>query len=428
MYKRQNQLIGEKVGYFIKIVQEDVGLLAARGQLLYGFLHLTFQEYLAALYLIRSQDTAAEEIISRLDDPRWREPILLALGHISSNWALGECKEVLQALLDADDPLGDLLPRTPLLMAAAMEEMGNISEQIVEEVARRLLFAYAEREKLAQFEKLSKQIENAFTRLQAFNSQEWIERVLCEALRNPPESRPDVAPAAAALINKHHWFTDKITEALLDALPNDSEKWNWAINNCIQEIINPTMGLKEPTEPTQPTEEEWQKLKETDFAKYQKFQTNLAIAQAAYQEQKTNYEEWTRRQQVELPGHKLLFKSALQRDLKLVERVKFNPMWLRLVIAIYGGYYDYKAPEILGEYRELALLFGKPDYTREQEIARNLEYYIGKFGVDDTVYNIAVYLDNDMGGRMALARKPPEFAAEAIRHLQKYSNAYPNYL
>ena len=68
-------------------------------------------------------------------------------------------------------------------------------------------------------------------------------------------------------------------------------------------------------------------------------------------------------------------------------------MWLRLVIAIYGGYYDYKAPEILGEYRELALLFGKPDYTREQEIARNLEYYIGKFGVDDTVYNIAVYLD-----------------------------------
>ncbi|MCL2936932.1 MAG: caspase family protein, partial [Trichodesmium sp. MAG_R02] len=412
--KSRNQLIAGKVGNFIKIVQEDVGLLAARGQFLYGFLHLTFQEYLAALYLIRSKDTAAQEIISRLDDPRWREPILLALGHISSNWALGECKEVLQALLDADDPLGDLLPRTPLLMAAAMEEMGNISEQIVEEVARRLLFAYADREKLAQFEKLSKQIENAFTRLQAFNSQEWIERVLCEALRNPPESRPDVAPAAATLINKHHWFTDKITEALLDALPNDSEKWNWAINNCIQEIINPTIGLKEPTEPTQPTEEEWQKLKETDFAKYQEFQTNLAIAQAAYQEQKTNYEEWTRRQQVELPGHKLLFKSALQRDLKLVERIKFNPMWLRLVIAIYGGYYDYKAPEILGEYRELALLFGEPDYTREQEIARNREYYIGKFGAQDTFHNIALYLDNDMGGRMALARKPPEFAAEAI--------------
>ena len=151
--KSRNQLIAGKVGNLIKIVQEDVGLLAARGQFLYGFLHLTFQEYLAALYLIRSQDTAAEEIISRLDDPRWREPILLALGHISSNWALGECKEVLQALLDADDPLGDLLPRTPLLMAAAMEEMGNISEQIVEEVARRLLFAYADREKLAQFEK-----------------------------------------------------------------------------------------------------------------------------------------------------------------------------------------------------------------------------------------------------------------------------------
>ena len=100
-----------------------------------------------------------------------------------------------------------------------------------------------------------------------------------------------------------------------------------------------------PKEPTQPTKKIWQKFKETNFAKYQEFQTNLAIVQAAYQKQKTNYKEWTRRQQVELPGHKLLFKSALQsalqRDLKLVERVKFNPMWLRLVIAIYGGYYNY---------------------------------------------------------------------------------------
>jgi len=413
-FKSRNQLTGEKVDNFIKIVQEDVGLIAARGQFLYGFLHLTFQEYLAALYLIRSKDTATQEIISRLDDPRWREPILLALGHISSNWASGECKKILQALLDADDPLGDLLPRTPLLMTAAMEEMGSISEQIVEEVARRLLFAYADREKLAQFEKVRKQIENAFTRLQEVYSTECIEKVLCGALRNPPESRPDIAPAAATLINKYNWFTDKITQALLHALPNDSEKWNWAINNCIQEIINPTT-LNKPNKPTQPTEEEWQELKETDFTKYQEQKTNFAVAQAAYEEKKTKYEEWTRRQQVELPSNKLPFKSALQMDFNLVERIKSNPAWLRLIIALYGGYYDSKASEILREYRELALFLGKPDNTREQEIARNREYYIGKFGsFDDPIYTIAVYLDTGMGDRMKLAKKPPEFTAEAI--------------
>ncbi|AFZ61343.1 caspase family protein [Anabaena cylindrica FACHB-243] len=413
-FKSKSQLIGEKVDNFIQIVQEDIGLLAARGQFLYGFLHLTFQEYLAALYLIRSKDTAAQEIISRLDDPRWREPILLVLGHISSNWASGECKEILQALLDADDPLGDLLPRTPLLMAIAMEEMGNISEQIVEEVAKRLLFAYADHDKLAQFEKLRKQIENAFIRLQD-NSTKLIERVLCDALRNPPESRPDVAPAAAALIHKYNWFTDKITQALLDALPNDSEKWNWAINNCIQEIINPITERREPTEPTQPTEKEWRILRETDFAKYQEQKTNFAVAQAAYEEQRNKYEKWTRRQQVELPRHKLPLKSVLQKNSRLVERIKSNPMWLRLTVALYGGYYDYKAQEILSEYRELALFLNKPDYIREQEIARNREYYIGKFGsFDDPSYSIAVYLETDMGGRMGLARKPPEFTAEAI--------------
>lgn len=416
-FKSKSQLmIDEKVDEFITIVEEDVGLLAARGQKIYGFLHLTFQEYLAALYLIRSKDTAAQEIISRLDNPRWREPILLALGHISSQWVPGECEKLLQALLDADDPLGDLLPRTSLFMAAAMEEMGNISEQIVQEVARRLLFAYSDRDKLSQFKKLSKQIENAFTNLWAVK-RELIEKVLCEALRNPPKSRPDVAPAAATLIYKNNWFTDKITQALLDALPNDSEKWDWAINNCIQEIISPNIKLKEPTEPTEPTDEEWQELKEADFAKYQQLKTNFAVAQAAYKEQKTKYEELTQRQQIKLPNNKLRFKTALQKNPQLVEYIKSNPMWLRLVIALYGGYYDYKAPETWREYRELILFIRKPENIQQQEIARNREYYIGKFGAENPTLNIIAYLDptnreNDQ--KIIWAKKAPEFNVEAI--------------
>lgn len=40
-------------------------------------------------------------------------------------------------------------------------------------------------------------------------------------------------------------------------------------------------------------------------------------------------------------------------------------MWLCLVIVIYGGYYDYKVLEILGEYCELVLFFGELDYICE---------------------------------------------------------------
>ena len=67
-------------------LREQVGLLAARGEFLYGFLHLTFQEYLAAIYLVRDPDNAAAEILRRVNQPRWREVIILALGEVGHSW------------------------------------------------------------------------------------------------------------------------------------------------------------------------------------------------------------------------------------------------------------------------------------------------------------------------------------------------------
>src|SRR5262249_49401145 len=134
----------QQVESFLRVVREDVGLLAARGERIYGFLHLTFQEYLAALYLVRDPHSAAGEVIARLDDPRWREPILLALGRVGSSWGPQERDTLLEGLLDADDPLADLLPRTAVLMASALDEMAEVSDRTVQEVARRLLRAYAD--------------------------------------------------------------------------------------------------------------------------------------------------------------------------------------------------------------------------------------------------------------------------------------------
>ncbi len=53
---------------------------------MYGFLHLTFQEYLAAIYLVRDPDSAAAEILRRVNQPRWREVIILALGEVGHSW------------------------------------------------------------------------------------------------------------------------------------------------------------------------------------------------------------------------------------------------------------------------------------------------------------------------------------------------------
>jgi len=75
------RVAGEKVSVdeFIEEVRLRSGLLVERGQQQFSFSHLTFQEYLTALYL-KDQANADEILISHKDDPWWRETILLYCG------------------------------------------------------------------------------------------------------------------------------------------------------------------------------------------------------------------------------------------------------------------------------------------------------------------------------------------------------------
>jgi len=69
---------------FLQAVQRYSNLLVERGQEQYGFLHLTFEEMLAAKGIAaRAQlgvQGAVEVILRYLDDPAWHETILLAVG------------------------------------------------------------------------------------------------------------------------------------------------------------------------------------------------------------------------------------------------------------------------------------------------------------------------------------------------------------
>lgn len=402
-----------KVEEFLQVVREDVGILAARGEKLYGFLHLTFQEYLAALHLVTNQNRAAEEIIQRIDDPRWREPILLALSHMSRlNADLFE--ELLQNLLAVDDPIGDLLPRTPLLIVAAMDEISAISEAVVQEIARRLLYVYANHERLEVVPQLRERLEAAFLRLRRDTYAHLIDAMLEQALMNPPASQPELAVAAATLIDTHNWLTPALVHALMQALPYDREQWNWPMHRVLHHVITPSLPADPPQPPKGLTESEWRDLKQTDPDEYRQLQMNVAIAEAAYQEQKARYERERQRQPVTLPLGLLPFKQELLDHPNLVERIQHDPDWLRIVVALYGGYYNYEAHQTLQEYQELANFLQKPDGVRETELARKREYYIGRWGAGDTIYNIAVYLDSNMGGRLQRVRLLPVFEPEAI--------------
>ncbi|MFF4244904.1 caspase family protein [Streptomyces sp. NPDC001822] len=62
----------------------SLGLLTARGQGLYGFLHLSIEEYLAGRWLVDTRwSDGPGRLGEHLGDPRWAEPIRLGLGHLS---------------------------------------------------------------------------------------------------------------------------------------------------------------------------------------------------------------------------------------------------------------------------------------------------------------------------------------------------------
>ncbi len=83
---------------FLRVVEERTGLLVARGQGIYTFSHLTFQEYLAAV-AIAGRDDYVDYALARSGNPWWREVILLEAGYLSSQ-SREKTTRLIQAIAD----------------------------------------------------------------------------------------------------------------------------------------------------------------------------------------------------------------------------------------------------------------------------------------------------------------------------------------
>mgnify|MGYP001795429155 CR=1 FL=1 len=74
------------VQQFLRKVRETTGLFVERAPGVYGFMHLTFEEYFAARHIADNEIDEIVKIISPYrNQARWNEPILLALGYLSEN-------------------------------------------------------------------------------------------------------------------------------------------------------------------------------------------------------------------------------------------------------------------------------------------------------------------------------------------------------
>ena len=76
----------ELVRQFLRKVRETTGLFVERAPAVYGFMHLTFEEYYAARYIADNEIPDILRIINTYRyQARWNEPLLLALGYLSAD-------------------------------------------------------------------------------------------------------------------------------------------------------------------------------------------------------------------------------------------------------------------------------------------------------------------------------------------------------
>ncbi len=176
---------------FLDRARRFTGIFLERAPKQYGFLHLTFQEYFAALELTRNSLQMARRIHEVRHKPRWEEPILLAIASRQS----------------PDD--ADLLVRAAILAEGDFAEQSGFKPSEYEDILHRDLFLAARclADDVPVYPELHRQIVNR----------------LCELYFNPLSPSPlmnDIRQSFALIAGSN--AADDLSEILLERIGDAS--------------------------------------------------------------------------------------------------------------------------------------------------------------------------------------------------------------
>jgi energy-coupling factor transporter ATP-binding protein EcfA2 len=133
--------IQQEIDDFLTLAKTRSGLLVERGEGIYSFSHLTFQEYLTACdiekRLVHSVDAIWEEVQSHLHDPHWREVILLLLGAL--NRYEYHNTELVERILNSADEFEPVLHRNLFLAVRALADHIEVDIRLRDLVIENLL-------------------------------------------------------------------------------------------------------------------------------------------------------------------------------------------------------------------------------------------------------------------------------------------------
>ncbi|MFL5624312.1 MAG: NACHT domain-containing protein [Ktedonobacteraceae bacterium] len=209
----------EQIEAVLYAARDVSGLLVARGEGVYGFLHRSFQEYFTAKHLADRPERVAENIKLHFFDPAWREPLVLAIGIVSQRRypdSRRRLPEVFTTLLETPDPVGNVLPRHELLAAAACTGCERIPPGVGRQIGERMLAFYAEQEGWNKSPVLRERLKQAFIALHDSSNEAKaeVELALCTGMQNTNFA---YRYAAVDLVIMAKWDSPAIAKALVMA-------------------------------------------------------------------------------------------------------------------------------------------------------------------------------------------------------------------
>lgn len=349
------------------VFKSHSGMITEYGANSYRFIHRTFQEYLAGKGLIASAEIdPVEKIREKLTIPNWRLPISMALGMLSESRP-DEFALLLEQLLDRKNGsisishfiIVDSLP--DMDFDGSDEETKN---KIIRLLLQKLFDDYKNIKGYSKLKDHQRLVESYIVKLKEFRYNDadhvfFVRDWLIDSMKE----QTNIAPVANILYQTK-WYDESFYEILLLNLHNDDRFWNWPVDSVLR---------------------------------------------------------WYSSQDQETALQRLSFRRLLSDNPDLIVKIKTDQDWLRLIIALYGGYKNYDTPLLNVEYSEIVSYLQLADMEREPFAL----YYREVWG-EDPVYQMAVMLDTT--AKYKKTRIAPIFEADDIYKTSVFTEKIYQYL
>lgn len=378
---------------------EQVGLLVARAGQRYGFLHRTFQEYLAAAWLMDERVRRVDRLLERCDDPAWCEAVLLAFGHESlrGDSRRLERERLFQELIERTEE--SARPRMAHLLAVAVAEMPDEPGEVS---MVRILLALLQGLRGESYEKqpdlVRQRISDAIYALADRHPEALESAVACLLI----EGDDATSCALAEFILLEGWRSSALVEALALALPNDVAARGHPVDGALRQALS-AISLEQrspslvPEKPKRPA-----LVPETDGSSADFVATIRILSQ------RRDHVHNVRRWRVKRYFSSGRIRRAAAEVGFVLDAAETDLGWRAIAAGMLGVFGDSGSVRGVREYRRLSQFLQMPDGAREQ-ILDDSPWLIRRFGADETIYHTALYLDTWGHRGQEKARSLPVF-------------------